>query len=205
MKYKYKNIYTNIRFITWWYNIIKIIIRKRIIFNKWFKFNSVNKYCVLLFSISILFWLINSRTKLSFGIKFCCLIDIDNLICDCKLSYDKITNNYYLYVPNYVDCIQGIKNRSNICAIDPGEKVPFTYYSTNDYGFIGDDIRKDILKYEAKIRKYQRLLNHREKKDKTKKVNKSTKNLKQVKEDKEVKSKITVQTEEPKAKPKAKK
>ena len=66
------------------------------------------------------------------------LIDVDNLICDCKLSYDKITNNYYLYVPNYVDCIQGIKNRSKICAIDPGEKVPFSYYSTNDYGFIGD-------------------------------------------------------------------
>ena len=95
-------------------------------------------------------------------------IDSNDIMCDSKLTYDKITNNYYFYVPSYVNCANSSKEKKSICAIDPGEKVPFTYYSTNDYGLIGNDIRKDILKFEAKIRKFQRLLNNREKKDKTK-------------------------------------
>jgi len=96
-------------------------------------------------------------------------IDNNDIICDCKLSYDKVSDNYYFYIPNYIDCIDGSKKRKHICAIDPGEKIPFAFYSTEDYGFIGDDIRKDILKFEAKIRKFQRLLKSREKKDKTNK------------------------------------
>ena len=51
-----------------------------------------------------------------------------------------------------------IENRIPICSIDPGEKVAFTYYSTKDYGFIGNDIRIIILKIEERIKKYQRLL-----------------------------------------------
>ncbi|ARF10057.1 hypothetical protein Indivirus_11_1 [Indivirus ILV1] len=35
-------------------------------------------------------------------------IDSNNIICDCKLLYDKVSNNYYFYVPNYVDCIKRV-------------------------------------------------------------------------------------------------
>ena len=102
--------------------------------------------------------------------KFSNYINTTKFDCDCKLTYDKVSNNFYLYIPQYIKN-QVIANRNKICAIDPGEKVPFTYYSLNDYGFIGNDIRVRILKNEAKIRKLQRLL----KKVKTKKGNRTNK------------------------------
>lgn len=49
------------------------------------------------------------------------------------------------------------KNRKEICSLDQGEKIFITYYSLNGYGTIGDEIRKRILNYEEKIRRYQRI------------------------------------------------
>ena len=89
--------------------------------------------------------------------EFTNIIKANNVECDCKLTYDKTTNNFYLYVPQYKSN-SVTKNRKPICAIDPGEKVPFTYYSLDDYGLIGNDIRVPILKIERKIRNYQRIL-----------------------------------------------
>ena len=81
--------------------------------------------------------------------------------CDCKLTYDKITGNFYFYIPQYIQCKYNYKGRSRIAAIDPGEVEPFTYYSLDSYGSIGGNSRYLILNIEAKIRKYQRLLNNR--------------------------------------------
>ena len=46
-----------------------------------------------------------------------------------------------------------------VASIDPGEKVPVAYYSLEEYGFIGEDVRIQILKIETKTRQYQRVLN----------------------------------------------
>ncbi len=82
----------------------------------------------------------------------------ENIACDCKLSYDMTSKKFYLYVPQYMDCKPTDINKQPIVALDPGEKVFMTYYSLNDYGFIGNDIRIPILKIEMKIKKFQRLL-----------------------------------------------
>ncbi len=82
----------------------------------------------------------------------------DTIACDCKLSYDRTSKKFYLYVPQYVDCKQTDINKQPVCGLDPGEKVFMTYYSLDDYGFIGNDIRAPILKIQDKIKKYQRLL-----------------------------------------------
>jgi transposase len=82
----------------------------------------------------------------------------ENIACDCKLTYNRTTKKFYLYVPQYVECKETNHKKKPICAIDPGEKVFATYYSLDDYGFIGNDIRKPILNIQSKIKKYQRLL-----------------------------------------------
>ena len=96
------------------------------------------------------------------------LVNVNRFDCDCKLSYERTTGNFYVYVPQYIEN-EIIKDRKRICAIDPGEKVPFTYYSLDDYGLIGNDIRVQIIDKETKIRNYQRLLN--------KKINKNGKKI----------------------------
>jgi hypothetical protein len=82
----------------------------------------------------------------------------DIVICDCKLTYDKLKGSFYLYMPQYRTFKETDLNKNSICALDPGEKVFMTYYSLDDYGYIGNDIRKPLLKNLEKIQKYQRLL-----------------------------------------------
>lgn len=86
-------------------------------------------------------------------------VNIENIACDCKLSYNKVLKKFTLYIPQYKNYIVTNKEKKPVCAIDPGEKIFATFYSLDDYGFIGDNIRVPILKIEQKIRKYQRLLN----------------------------------------------
>ncbi len=82
----------------------------------------------------------------------------ETIACDCKLSYDMTSKKFYLYVPQYVNCKPTDINKQPIIGLDPGEKVFMTYFSLNDYGFIGNDIRIPILKIQGKIKKFQRLL-----------------------------------------------
>ena len=82
-------------------------------------------------------------------------INIDNINGDSRLIFDKITNKFFLKCPQYFNLKQ-VSNRKEIVALDPGEKIFMTYYSLNDSGMIGFNIKNKILKYESKIRKLQR-------------------------------------------------
>jgi transposase len=88
-------------------------------------------------------------------------IDINKVKCDCRLVYDKIFDNFYLYVPEHITAMKKQRKWGNVVALDPGEKIFMTFFSLKDYGKIGENIRNIILKIEMKIRKYQRILSRR--------------------------------------------
>ncbi len=125
-------------------------------------FTMKHKNCVNQRTITIRKDCINNRglfiTHLGEVKKFSKKIKIENIKCDCKLTYDMVNQNFYLYVPQYVTLKEGITNRKPICALDPGEKIFMTYYSLDGYGFIGNDVRNLILPKLEKIKKYQRLM-----------------------------------------------
>ena len=77
--------------------------------------------------------------------------------CDCRLVYDSLKLRYTLKIPYYTRKIS-VSNRNQVVALDPGEKVFMTYYSPQECGRIGHDIRVPILKEETQIRKLQRIL-----------------------------------------------
>lgn len=82
-------------------------------------------------------------------------INIENINGDSRLIYDKITKKFFLKCPQYFN-LKEVTNRKEIVALDPGEKIFMTYYSLNNSGMIGYNIKNKILKYESKIRKLQR-------------------------------------------------
>lgn len=84
-------------------------------------------------------------------------ININDIKGDCRLIYDHYFNKFYLKCPMYFD-IKNIDKRNKIVALDPGEKIFMTYYSFNNCGMIGYDIKNKILLYESKIRKIQRII-----------------------------------------------
>ena len=99
-----------------------------------------------------------------------------NINKECKLMYDKRLNSYYLYVVINKE-YKNIKNRKEIVALDPGEKIFLSYYSNNEIGNIGSNMRVFILKQQRKIKKLQSILNKYNYKN-----NKSIKNKKTLKQ-----------------------
>ena len=89
---------------------------------------------------------------------FSAKIKAENIVSDCKLIYDKISDAFYFYCPSYIH-YKTVNNRNKICGLDPGEKIFMTFFSESNAGMIGKDIRKIILKHEARIRQLQRILN----------------------------------------------
>lgn len=85
-------------------------------------------------------------------------VNINNIGGDCRLLYDSILNKYYLSIPQYIEK-NIIQNKKPIVSLDPGEKNFMTYYSIDETGNIGKDIRIPILKLRSKISRYQRILN----------------------------------------------
>jgi transposase len=94
------------------------------------------------------------------------LLNIQNntIECDSRLIYDSFTNEYFLNIP-YYSSKKEVQNQKDVVALDPGEKIFMTYYSLDECGTIGKDIRLPILKEEAKIRKYQRILSQNKNKE----------------------------------------
>ncbi len=101
-------------------------------------------------------------------------LDSEYANCDSRLLIDKIHKKYILCIPQYqkkffekqtekiinnIECNQIYNKEINeIGAIDLGERIPFTIYSENHYVKIGEDIRKNILDYQMRIRQMQRAL-----------------------------------------------
>jgi transposase len=104
-------------------------------------------------------------------------IKIEEIKSDTRLVYDRDNKKFYLFIPQYFNC-NAIKHKSEIVSLDPGEKIFMSYYSLNNYGFIGNDIRKPILKIESKIRKYQRGLSNKKNVKKNKLRNRKSLKLK---------------------------
>ena len=80
----------------------------------------------------------------------------DKTINDSRLTYDKKENKYYLCL-SYQQKLSKQKDKIRVVALDCGEKIFQTYYSEIGYGFIGKNIRNNILPLEKKIRRYQRI------------------------------------------------
>jgi putative transposase len=84
-------------------------------------------------------------------------IDVDN-IGDSYLRHDKVNNKYYFIVSYYKDKREPIQNKKRVVSIDPGEKVPLSYFSQEGFGFMGIDMRKKILEIQGKIKRLQSVL-----------------------------------------------
>ena len=88
-------------------------------------------------------------------------------ICDCRLVYDKLIDCFLLKIPYYT-APSTISGRKKVVSVDPGEKIFMSYYSPEQSGHIGYDIRKPILNEQKKINKIDRLLKARVNKKGTK-------------------------------------
>jgi transposase len=87
--------------------------------------------------------------------------------CDCRLVYDKLIDCFLLKVPYYTTPVK-ILGRKKVVSVDPGEKIFMSYYSPEQSGHIGYDIRNPILKEQKKIKKIDSLLKSRVNKKGTK-------------------------------------
>jgi hypothetical protein len=108
---------------------------------------------------------------------------------DCKLTYDVRLKKYYLFIPQY-KTKKIIDDRKEVVSIDPGEKNFITFYSNEDCGNLGKDIRKPILEIEKKIRRYQRIIGNKKNKIGKKLRNKKKLITKICKKYKKIKNKV---------------
>ena len=90
---------------------------------------------------------------------------------ECKLLYDKTLNGYYLYILVKKNKIE-IKNRKEVVAIDEGEKIFASFYSVNEIGNLGKDMRIKILGIQNLIKQYQKKIKNKKYKKKKKSLKK---------------------------------
>ena len=82
----------------------------------------------------------------------------NNVVNDCFIIHDKINKRYTMNMPCYENKNNNILQREPIVALDPGEKIFMAYHGLDSYGKIGIDVRKKILLYQKRIKKYQSVL-----------------------------------------------
>jgi putative transposase len=92
-----------------------------------------------------------------------------NIEKECKLMHNKIFDSYYLYIIEDKEQIN-IKNRKEIVAIDEGEKIFASYYSVNEIGNLGKDMRIKILGIQSTIKQYQKKLKNKKYKNRKKQI-----------------------------------
>ena len=92
------------------------------------------------------------------------VIKKNKLVHDCKLSYDAISDTFYLHVPQYVEHKEKIENKEKYAAIDPGVNVFASFFAEKSYGHLGINMKKKILKYRTKIDNLKSILKKKKKK-----------------------------------------
>lgn len=118
----------------------------------------------------------NKLKKLNFGKKNTYDINHIKPECDCRLYYNNLTKRFSLNIPTK-EIKKEIDVKHEIVALDPGEKNFMSFYSLDNYGFIGTNIRNEFLNIQKKIKKCQSDL--LKKKNKQGKKLKNKKKLKQ--------------------------
>ena len=88
---------------------------------------------------------------------------------ECKLMYNKLFDSYYLYIVEDKQDIN-IENRKEIVAIDPGESIFGSYYSINEIGNLGKNMRVKILEIQNNIKQYQKKLKNKKYKNRKKQI-----------------------------------
>jgi putative transposase len=76
------------------------------------------------------------------------------------LMYDNIAEEYHIgiIIRKQPKTKEEQPNKMQICAIDPGEKIFMTYFSPEQIGKIGVNMREKILKLHKRIAKYDMIL-----------------------------------------------
>jgi len=85
-------------------------------------------------------------------------------------------------------------DRDEAVALDPGERVFASYYSLNDYGYIGEDMRVFMLEILSKIKKLQHILSKNLNKDGNKIRNRGKIKMKIFKRFQKIKNKVKERT-----------
>lgn len=97
------------------------------------------------------------------------ILNINNIASDCRFVFDKLYSKFYLYVPQY-RIKNKIVNREPIVSIDEGVDIFATYYSLNETGKIGENIKTTISQKQKEIKNLQSI--------KSKRINKNGNKLK---------------------------
>ena len=90
---------------------------------------------------------------------------------ECKLQYDYVLNKYFIFVVFETNEIN-IKNRKEVVALDPGEKIFNYFYSNELEGKLGDDMRIKIISWHRLIKKYQSVIDKKKNRKGKKLLNK---------------------------------
>ena len=94
---------------------------------------------------------------------------------DCRLSYHKRLNTFYLYVPEE-KIVNNNYERDDICVLDPGMRCFQTGYTSNGILEIGNDVSTEIGKLITKINRYDKNGDDRKIKNKYFRTNRILKN-----------------------------
>jgi putative transposase len=97
----------------------------------------------------------------------------EDRLCDSRLIYDSVLKRYTLNIPYYASK-PNVTVKRPVVAVDPGERIFMTYYSPEESGYIGNNIRLPILAEERKIRRLERVLKQGVNKEKQKLNNPKT-------------------------------
>jgi putative transposase len=81
-------------------------------------------------------------------------IDVNKIKCDCELNYDKSSNKWYFIVSEYINKKNIIERKEEV-AIDEGESIFATFYSPEECGKCGENLRKPILRIQERIKHLQ--------------------------------------------------
>ena len=85
------------------------------------------------------------------------LLEEDKIHSDCRLTYDRIFDEFTIIIPMIKDKII-LENREKFAALDPGEKIFQAFFGEKSCGIIGENVRELIISLRTKIDKIKSIL-----------------------------------------------